>query len=184
VTKGEDAQAFGRAVEARRGELGMTQQELADAAGVDLKTVYNLESGGRRPIARVRAAISGVLGWSDGALAAVPARDDGPPDPDVFQDCYEIGIDPFNPDDPWMRSVRQDIADAIMRYGAGATGVQIFGGRYGRVEVTIWDDPTSNRRTKEAFIAWTRADRQLREAGRTGRQGTAGLALRLIAGVT
>lgn len=72
MTKGEDPQAFGRAVEARRGELGMTQQELADAAGVDLKTVYNLESGGRRPIARVRAAISRALGWQQDAVPAVP----------------------------------------------------------------------------------------------------------------
>jgi transcriptional regulator with XRE-family HTH domain len=71
VAKGEDLQRVGRAVAARRGELGMTQHDLADAAGVDLKTVYNLESGNRWPIARTRAAIAAALGWETGEFAAI-----------------------------------------------------------------------------------------------------------------
>jgi len=57
----------------------MTQHDLADAAGVDLKTVYNLESGTRWPIARTRVAISAALRWSGDALAemARPGRPDG-----------------------------------------------------------------------------------------------------------
>ena len=49
----------------------MTQQELADTAGVDLKTVYNLESGTRWPIARTRAAISAALRWEGDALTGL-----------------------------------------------------------------------------------------------------------------
>ncbi len=54
----------------------MTQQELADQAGVDLKTVYNLESGTRWPIAKNRAAVSAALRWEGDALAAILAGRD------------------------------------------------------------------------------------------------------------
>jgi transcriptional regulator with XRE-family HTH domain len=60
-----------RAVEARRGELGLTQQQLADAAGVDIKTIGNLESRGRWPIARTRAAIEQALGWQPGEMKRI-----------------------------------------------------------------------------------------------------------------
>lgn len=56
---------------ARRGRLGLTQQELADKAHVDLKTVYNLESGTRWPIARNRAAISAALNWEGDGLTVI-----------------------------------------------------------------------------------------------------------------
>ena len=61
-------QRAARAVAARRGELKMTQQELARAAGVDLKTIGNLETRGGWPIARTRASIEQALGWPSGEL--------------------------------------------------------------------------------------------------------------------
>ena len=73
MAKDGDLRRVGRAVAARRGELGLTQQDLADAAGVDLKTVYNLESGTRWPIARTRSAIAAALGWGPGVLPAIAA---------------------------------------------------------------------------------------------------------------
>jgi transcriptional regulator with XRE-family HTH domain len=73
VTRGDELRALGQAVAARRGELGMTQQQLADTAGVDLKTVYNLESGSRWPIAKNRAAIAAALGWVASALTELAA---------------------------------------------------------------------------------------------------------------
>jgi transcriptional regulator with XRE-family HTH domain len=74
-------QRAARAVAARRGEQGMTQQELADAAGVDSKTIYNLESGGRWPIARNRALIEKALGWPLGEMERVASAEPEPPDP-------------------------------------------------------------------------------------------------------
>ena len=73
VAKNEEVQRTGRAVAARRGELGLTQQELADDAGVDIKTVYNLESGARWPIAKNRAALAVALHWEPNALAVIAA---------------------------------------------------------------------------------------------------------------
>jgi transcriptional regulator with XRE-family HTH domain len=60
----EGRRAAGRAVLARRGELGLTQAQLAGMADVDIKTVYALEAGGRWPIARNLAAIARALGIS------------------------------------------------------------------------------------------------------------------------
>jgi transcriptional regulator with XRE-family HTH domain len=74
VAKDEDLRRIGRAVAARRGELGLTQQDLADAAGIDLKTVYNLESGTRWPIARTRGAIAAALGWGPDAFSETEFR--------------------------------------------------------------------------------------------------------------
>lgn len=68
-------QQAARAVIARRGELGMTQQELADAAEIDIKTIGNLESRGRWPIAKNRARIEKALGWPQGELARLASQD-------------------------------------------------------------------------------------------------------------
>jgi DNA-binding XRE family transcriptional regulator len=73
VAKSDEVQRVGRAVAARRGELGLTQQELADDAGVDIKTVYNLESGARWPIAKNRAALAVALRWEPDGLAVIAA---------------------------------------------------------------------------------------------------------------
>lgn len=58
-------------VAARRGALRMTQADLAEKAGVDVKTVTNLESGGRWPIARNRAKIATALGWEPGDMVVI-----------------------------------------------------------------------------------------------------------------
>lgn len=69
-------QRAARAVAARRGELRMTQRELGAAAGVDTKTIGNLESRGRWPIARSRALIEKALGWPSGELERIAAAED------------------------------------------------------------------------------------------------------------
>jgi transcriptional regulator with XRE-family HTH domain len=71
-------QRAARAVAARRGELRMTQLELGAAAGVDVKTIGNLESRGVWPIARTRAQIEEALGWPAGEMERIAARDGEP----------------------------------------------------------------------------------------------------------
>lgn len=63
-----DRKRAARLTAARRGELGMTQQQLADTAGVDVKTIGSLERRGRWPIARSRARIEAALRWPPGEL--------------------------------------------------------------------------------------------------------------------
>lgn len=63
-----------RAVAARRGELGMDRAELADAAGIDPKTLYNLEVKGRWPIAVTRARIEEALGWPSGEIERIASQ--------------------------------------------------------------------------------------------------------------
>jgi transcriptional regulator with XRE-family HTH domain len=58
-------------VKARRGALHLTQDALATAAGVDAKTVWNLEAGERWPQATTRAKIEAALGWSEGDLQRI-----------------------------------------------------------------------------------------------------------------
>lgn len=58
----------------------MTQRELAMTAEVDIKTIYNLESGERWPQAGTRAKIEKALGWTMGSLEAFtegPERETG-----------------------------------------------------------------------------------------------------------
>lgn len=67
-----------QAVAERRGKLDMTQQDLADRAGVDAKTIGNLETRGRWPIARTRARIEEALGWPDGEMTRLAGDGEGP----------------------------------------------------------------------------------------------------------
>jgi transcriptional regulator with XRE-family HTH domain len=56
------------AVRNRRGDLGVTQQDLAHLAGVSVGTIANLESAGRWPWVRNRTLVEAALGWQTGSL--------------------------------------------------------------------------------------------------------------------
>jgi transcriptional regulator with XRE-family HTH domain len=67
----QDRARVARYVIARRGEVGLTQQGLAGRAGVDIKTIYNLESGERWPQAKTRGALEAALSWYPGDLQRI-----------------------------------------------------------------------------------------------------------------
>lgn len=71
MSRNGDRRRAGRYVAARRGALGMTQEELAKAAEVDGKTIWSLEKGERWPIQRNRARIERALQWREGDLDVV-----------------------------------------------------------------------------------------------------------------
>ena len=117
----------------------------------------------------IRRALEGGTLEPAPAVAAVPrVLDDGQlVDPGVIEMARQYGIDPDDPDDPWIRPVREEIAAAVLAHGAGATGEQIFHGQdASHIESAIWDDPRMNRKSKEVFIAIMRANRAGHEAGR------------------
>jgi DNA-binding XRE family transcriptional regulator len=55
--------ALGRAVGLRRREAGLTQEKLADAAGVDDTTIRGIEGGIANPTWYVADGIARALGW-------------------------------------------------------------------------------------------------------------------------
>ena len=55
-------QELGKEIKARRKTLGITQQDLADLAGVNINTVIRIEGAKINPTIEVVSAIADVLG--------------------------------------------------------------------------------------------------------------------------
>jgi transcriptional regulator with XRE-family HTH domain len=66
-----DQERAADAVRSRRGELGLTQQQLAGRAGVDTGTISSLELAERWPWAKNRVSIERALGWEAGSLDTI-----------------------------------------------------------------------------------------------------------------
>src|SRR3954466_11672666 len=56
----------------RRADLGMSEAELAAAAGVDARQIRRYESGEQQPVLSVAVAIADALQISVGELAGIP----------------------------------------------------------------------------------------------------------------
>jgi transcriptional regulator with XRE-family HTH domain len=96
-----DRRRVARYVAARRGALGLSQEELATKAAVDTKTIYNLESGERWPQAKTRSKIEAALGWLDADMVHIAEGGE----PTLADDLTEAaGTDRFE------RTVRQAIS--------------------------------------------------------------------------
>lgn len=71
MSRGLDRERVARYVIDRRGGLGLTQEELAERAGLDRKTIYHLESAERWPQVKTRGALEEALGWASGDLMRI-----------------------------------------------------------------------------------------------------------------
>jgi DNA-binding XRE family transcriptional regulator len=160
----------------------MTQLELADAAHVDLKTIYNLESGTRWPIARTRAAISAALRWETDALGVIAAGAEPVEVPPGRAVAPELPPDRILPalavtdEDalaPYKQQVAAELAKAAEEYGLGFTGAQAFGA--GTLAALWWDaDPNPLTPDEVArLIAVTRKLSAERGGGQDRRTGLA-----------
>src|SRR6266487_3223040 len=58
----------------RRAELGMSQADLAAAAGVDKRQIRRYEAGEQQPVLSVAVAIASALDISVGELAGLPTH--------------------------------------------------------------------------------------------------------------
>lgn len=87
-----------RYVRDRRGYLGLSQRELATRAGVDIKTVYNAESGKFAPNAVSASRLSVALDWPSQTVSSL----------------YD-GADPPDAADPRPELVRRNWADPQVR---------------------------------------------------------------------
>jgi transcriptional regulator with XRE-family HTH domain len=58
----------------RRAELGMSQRDLAQAAGVDVRQIRRYEAGEQQPLLSVAVAIADALKISVGELAGKPSH--------------------------------------------------------------------------------------------------------------
>src|SRR5438874_13805611 len=58
----------------RRTEAGMSQRDLAEAAGVDVRQIRRYEAGEQQPLLSVAVAIADALGISVGDLAGKPSH--------------------------------------------------------------------------------------------------------------
>src|SRR6187401_532804 len=59
----------------RRAERGMSQRDLATAAGVDKRQIRRYEAGEQQPVLSVAVAIANALKISVGDLAGVPSHE-------------------------------------------------------------------------------------------------------------
>lgn len=77
-TVSDVAQRAGRAIAARRSELGLRQHEVATAAGLTRSSVANIEAGRQEPTAAALAAMAAKLETTVGALLGEQPRRPAP----------------------------------------------------------------------------------------------------------
>lgn len=153
------------AIRERRKVLDMTQQQLADAAGVDRSTIKNLE-GARTPkrLPSSIAAVEQALGWTSGSAQTVLAGGEPtiviPPTGE-----YPPAQDPFQPlADRLPVSVLDELSTGEV-YAADIHDLTVDGGmRIITVAVRHPEEPgrqVTPERRRHNHRAWSRMQRQI-----------------------
>ncbi|HEY7607205.1 MAG TPA: helix-turn-helix transcriptional regulator, partial [Actinomycetes bacterium] len=65
---------LGEVIRRRRAELGLSQADLAKAAGVDTRQIRRYEAGEQQPVLKVAAALADALKISMSELAGLPTH--------------------------------------------------------------------------------------------------------------
>jgi len=162
-------QRLAEQMEARRLELGLRWQDVAEAAGVSLKTLHSARTGKdvapltRRSIAEglqwTPDSVDRILAGADPLASAEPATG-----PHRLPHLYDPALEPF------LEEVRNELAEAMRAYGPGFTGDQAFP-RDG-LEAEAWDTLRLTPDESMRQIAWLRliaAERDQRQSG-SGRE--------------
>lgn len=147
------------AIRAAREARGLSQEALAELAGVAEGSVQNLEGGKPRSrMPQTLAKIEPHLGWTEGSgrlildggdpIPASPTRSGGESDEDKLRSKLPLRIvDELESDDPLLDS-------AV---------IQLPGTKSARMTVVVHGDPGATpQEIQEALLAWRRAEQSLR----------------------
>jgi transcriptional regulator with XRE-family HTH domain len=121
----------------RRTELGMSQAELAAAAGVDKRQIRRYEAGEQQPVLSVAVAIANALKISVGDLAGVPSHEvnlsgDWWASWQTFKDQQEVVT---------LQEVRFKQQGELISVETLTRGLDVEeGGYHWRGELRVWDN--------------------------------------------
>jgi transcriptional regulator with XRE-family HTH domain len=121
----------------RRAELGLSQADLAKAAGVDTRQIRRYEAGQQQPVLSVAVAIAKALGISVSELAGAPSHRVSLTGD--WWTCWQTsrgGIEDIR-----TQPVRLDQHDELIQIEATARGRPVEEGGYlWRGELRLWDN--------------------------------------------
>jgi transcriptional regulator with XRE-family HTH domain len=131
----------------RRAELGLSQADLAKAAGVDTRQIRRYEAGQQQPVLSVAVAIAKALGISVSELAGMPShRISLTGDWWTCWQTYRRGIEDIR-----TQPVHLDQHDELIQIQATARGRPVEEGGYlWRGELRLWDN--------EILLGWYAAN--------------------------
>ncbi|MFF5445416.1 helix-turn-helix domain-containing protein [Streptomyces sp. NPDC012888] len=145
-----DWERLGKAIEAARDALGMSQVALAEAAGISESTVQNYEAGqARKRLPVTLPALERALGWEAGSgVAILEGGDPSKSSPSAPFDL-PLRVTQALGDGPLLDTKIMDLDD-----GSGARMIVVVKGKEGATPEEI----------RHALEAWERTETQLRSA--------------------
>src|SRR5512132_1310507 len=151
----------------RRAELGLSQADLAKAAGVDTRQIRRYEAGQQQPVLSVAVAIAKALGISVSELAGAPShRVDLTGD---WWTCWQTsrgGVEDIR-----TQPVHLDQHGELIQIEATARGRPVEEGGYlWRGELRLWDTPAC---TLVVAMVWPKtswSSRAMRNRSSTARR--------------
>lgn len=151
MTQERDWPRLSTAIRARREELGLTQPELASAAGISVSTVQILESGRTRArIPTTMASIEEALQWTPGSAADVLGGGRPTPAPQTTTSHPAVEGMPLRVQHELRRGTLVDS--------------QVIEGPAGSRFVVIWqsgDEEEADALSDEDVASWARVQRAL-----------------------
>jgi transcriptional regulator with XRE-family HTH domain len=146
---------MGEVLRRRRTELGMSQEDLATAVGVDKRQIRRYEAGEQQPVLSVAVAIANALNITVGELAGIPSHrvnltGDWWASWQTFKDGQEVIT---------LQEVRFRQEGERIEVETSTRGLAIEdGGYHWRGELRIWDN--------EVIMGWyAAADGSVRSKG-------------------
>ena len=96
---------------ARRGELGLSQEDVARRGEIVVKTVHNFEAQGRWPNTRTRARLERAVGWEPGEIARIATVPKPDLDPKLLSLASQLTDEEAEALILWLRQSRDEGPD-------------------------------------------------------------------------